>query len=476
MNSLYKQQLFAIFAVMSGAFLLLTISMLAISRSFIYEQFEGDAKKNAQFLAAYTTAFIQHKSIGEADYQTYVKTVALVADSFIFVTALEGNDSYATDGTDFYPIKRNDVSRGVVDALVESTEYEGYTDLGGIFTEERYIYGVTYSQNVQGAVVPQGIVVISPNSERFTSLWNGFANLFFWITVAVVSLTLVALSYLSKRQMKPINELASTARRFGEGELDLRIKGYENRSDEIGALTREFNAMASSLRKVDEQRNGFISNVSHELNTPMTTIAGFVEALLDGTVPEEKRNKTLEIVAKETRRLSRLVKQMLEISRLEQEEDTPLVQEEFDLIEVIAQVIISMESKILGRNLDVDVDIPEGELLVWGNPDGITQVCYNLLDNAAKFAHPHTTITITVRIHGKKVLVSVENVGEPLEAEGLPLLFQQFHKGDYSRHNHPEGLGLGLYIVKTIMVKLKESITVASVDGVTRFTFTLSMV
>lgn len=476
MNSLYKRQLFLIFAMVIGAFVLLSISVMIVARSFLVAQMEADTQKNAKFLSAYTTAYLQESELSDEYYRSYIKNTALLSDSFLFVTAIDGSASYATDGRYFYPIKRNDVSYGLLDDILYHNEFETVTDLGGIFTEERYIYGVTYMENIEGVAVPRGYVIFSHNSDRLDSLWDGLVRIFVVIVLVVVTMTLALVSYLSAKQVKPLNELALTAWRFGQGELSARIEGYEGRSDEVGALTREFNAMASSLEQAEEQRRDFISNVSHELKTPMTTIAGFAEGLLDGTVPEGRREKSIEIILSETRRLSRLVEQMLNLSRLRGEETVPQAQEQFDLIELIAQVIISMEGKIVKRQLDVDVDIPEGELLVWGVRDGVTQVCYNLLDNAIKFATEASVLTVSVEILGQKVAVSVKNHGETLDKDELPRLFQQFHKADDSRHKHPEGLGLGLYLVKNILANLHESISVTSEDGLTCFTFTLSLV
>lgn len=451
------------------------VGMMAI-RSFLVDEMQQDTKKNAQFLSAYTTSYIMDNDLSDEHYRSYVKNIALVSDSFLFVTALDSSVSYATDGTFFYPIKRNDVSYGVVDDIVAKAEHEDYTDLGGIFTEERYIYGVTYTQNVNGVAVPEGIVVFSHNSGKLDTLWFGLVNILVMMVMMVGSCTAVLLSYFSGIQVKPLKEIAMIARDFGRGKLTVRVCGYDHRNDEVGDLAREFNAMASSLEHAEEQRRRFISNVSHELRTPMTTIAGFAEGLLDGTVPQARREKAVTIILSETRRLSRLVEQMLHLTRLSQKEVEKPVQEQFDLIDLLAQVIISLEGKITQRNLNVDVNIPEGELLVWGTRDGITQVFYNLLDNASKFASDGSLIQVTVEVLDKKVHTSVSNQGAVLNPEDLPQLFQQFHKADDSRRDHPEGLGLGLYIVKSILASLQESICVTSEDGLTCFTFTLSLV
>ncbi len=476
MNSLYLRHLFTIVRLLLGAFAVVTVGVLAISRSVITEEIRGSAQRNAKFLGAYTTAYLQNGEVYDMLYKDFIKSLALVSDSFIFVTSLDGTASHATDGDNFYPFVRNDVSRAVSDELTSEQVYEGISDLGGIFTEERYLYGVTFTENVGGVAVPVGFVLFSPNEERVDLIWNGVGGLYAVMLLIVLVVAFLAGSYFSAREVKPLNELVEAAQRFGQGDLTTRIVGYENRNDEIGALTREFNLMAEALSQAEDQRTAFINNVSHELKTPMTSISGFVEGLLDGTVPPHKREKSLQIVLTEIRRLSRLVQQMLDLSRLDSNQKEILTEEEFDLIDLLAQVIIGLEGKIVGRGLDVDVDIPDGELMVWGNRDSITQVCYNLLDNAIKFAADASVITVSVLKKDRKAHVSVKNLGEVIEEEELPKLFQRFHKRDYSRSSHPDGLGLGLYIVKSILGALREDITVTSVEGETKFTFTLSLV
>lgn len=256
----------------------------------------------------------------------------------------------------------------------------------------------------------------------------------------------------------------------------MRVDNYKDRCDEIGELAEAFNTMANSLAKVENQRADFIANVSHELKTPMTTISGFAEGILDGTIPPEKERDALNIIVSETRRLSRLVRRMLDLSRLNAlAENSVTAQEQFDLTDVISKVIISLEGKITERNLDMDVQMPEDKLMVWGDPDAVTQVCYNLLDNAAKFAAPGTAITVNITKKDGKAYTSFSNLGSTIPADELPLLFDRFHKADYSRSQDRDGVGLGLYIVKTLLGNLKENINVTSEDGVTTFTFTLTL-
>ena len=283
----------------------------------------------------------------------------------------------------------------------------------------------------------------------------------------------VVSSVTAFRQVKPLKEMAEATRKFGHGEFDTRVK-VSARGDEIDDLAEAFNLMAESLAKAEAERSEFIANVSHELKTPMTTIAGFADGILDGTIPPDKQTEALQTVSSETRRLSRLVRRMLDLSRM-QAAQTVTAQERFDIIEVFLRVLVSLEGRITGRGLDVDADIPEEPVMVWGDPDGITQVCYNLLDNAAKFAQADSVLSVRVERKDSKAWISVSNQGQTIPTEELPLLFDRFHKADYSRSEDREGVGLGLYIVKTILGNLKEDITVTSKDGVTTFTFTLSL-
>ena len=138
-------------------------------------------------------------------------------------------------------------------------------------------------------------------------------------------------------------------------------------------------------------------------------------------------------------------------------------------------MLVSLEGKITSRGLDVETQLPEGAVMVWGDPDAITQVCYNLLDNAIKFASPESALHLGIQVKGEKAYVSVQNLGETIPPQELSQIFDRFHKTDRSRSEDREGVGLGLYIVKTIINNHRETITVTSEDGVTTFTFTLTI-
>jgi signal transduction histidine kinase len=208
----------------------------------------------------------------------------------------------------------------------------------------------------------------------------------------------------------------------------------------------------------------------------MTTIGGYIDGILDGTIPPERQRHYMQIVSDETKRLSRLVRSMLDISQLQSEGGIPAENMlRFDVCECVGQMLITFEQKIMAKQLQVDVKFPECPIYTVAQQDYISQVVYNLLDNAVKFCPQGGTLTLTIRESGGKIYVSVGNDGKTIPPEELSLLFDRFHKIDKSRHEKRDGWGLGLYIVKTIVGLHGEDISVTSLEGKTEFTFTLPL-
>ena len=343
-------------------------------------------------------------------------------------------------------------------------------DLGGLYEKKRFIVGVPAVSPVSGAAVGEVFAVAATTS--LDNMWQGFIGLFFMTAFVVLMISFMASSVTTMRQIQPIREMAAATRQYAEGNFDIRMNDY-GREDEIGELAASFNNMAESLQQTERQRREFIANISHELKTPMTTIAGYTDGILDGTIPPENERQYLQIISNESRRLSRMVRRMLDVSQL-QAIDPLRSGGHFDICESMRRVLISMEKKINDRHLDVDADIPEEPILVLGDNDMITQVIYNLLENAAKFAREGSTLYLGVANIDGKARVTVRNLGDTIPAEELPLLFERFHKSDKSRSEDKDGVGLGLYIVKTILEQHREHINVTSENGVTTFSFSLA--
>ena len=344
-----------------------------------------------------------------------------------------------------------------------------------IYEESRFSSARPVYSSSSGEVV--GYVIVSTPQSEASKMATQVSN-FFLVGIAMVTLlTAIMMAFVANRQSVPLREMAKTARSFGHGDLDARVHVGGQHSPEIQELALAFNNMASSLQKSEYSRQEFVANVSHELKTPMTTIGGYIDGILDGTIPPEKSRQYMRIVSEETKRLARLVRSMLDISQLQSEGGIPQEKmSRFDIEECAGQMLITFEQKILGKDINVDVDMPEYPVYTVANRDYISQVIYNLLDNAVKFCPEGGDLGLILREGDSKLFVSVSNSGKTIPPEELSLLFDRFHKIDKSRTEKKDGWGLGLYIVKTIVGLHGEDISVTSLDGKTEFTFTLPLV
>ena len=400
-------------------------------------------------------------------FQQLAATAAMISDMDILVCDEEGHVLLSTDET--MEGQSITIPEGVMSAVLEQGTWAGRSRLDQLYESKRFVGGVSVVSPTTGKVL--GSVFTVSSGDTVDALWRTFAGLLVMTALVVLMISFVATSVTTMRQIKPIREMAQATRCYAEGDFDIRMNDY-GRDDEIGELAASFNNMAERLQQTERQRREFIANISHELKTPMTTIAGYTDGILDGTIPPENEKQYLQIIANESRRLSRLVRRMLDVSQL-QAMDPLRNGNHFDICESMRRVLISMEKKINDRHLDVEADIPDEPILVLGDNDMITQVLYNLLENAAKFAREGSTLYLGVTMMDGKARVTVRNVGNTIPAEELPLLFERFHKSDKSRSEDKDGYGLGLYIVKTILQQHKEDISVTSENGVTTFTFSL---
>ena len=343
-----------------------------------------------------------------------------------------------------------------------------------LYEEVRYVVCVPI--HAVGKDVLLGYVMVSIPMEGTVAMLQRLTDLYVTVALVVVLACVVVMSIIARHQSRPLQQVARTANAFGHGDLTARVILDRTYPQEIEELALAFNNMASSLQKSEYQRQEFVANVSHELKTPMTTIGGYIDGILDGTIPPERSRHYMQIVSDEIKRLSRLVRSMLDISRLQDSGIPEEKKSRFDIEECAGQVLITFEQKIMAKDLDVNVEIPDYPVYTNACQDHITQVIYNLIDNAVKFCPQGGRLGLTIRAAGNKVYVTVSNEGETIPPEELPLVFDRFHKMDKSRSQNRDGWGLGLYIVKTIVCSHGEDISVSSKNGLTEFTFTLPLV
>jgi len=354
--------------------------------------------------------------------------------------------------------------------------FQGYfsalTTVSGLVDGISYVHAQPILSTYDGAL--GGYVLAASSADLVMQEWGAMVSMFLLVAASVLLMAIVLAMVVARHQSAPLKEMSSVVTKFAHGDFAARVE-ESGRVDEIGELEMAFNAMADAIEQSENMRREFVGNVSHELKTPMTSITGFAEGILDGTIPEDKQSEYLQIVASETKRLSRLVRRMLEVSRFQSMDIRELNKHDFDITELLRQCLLGLEGKITDKNLDVETDLPEDPVMVLGDSDSIMQVTYNLLDNAAKFARSGTSIGISLKQKSGKAHITVRSEGPTISPEELPLIFNRFHKSDKSRSNDKDGIGLGLYIVKTIMNAHQEDVFVRSEDGVTEFLFTLSL-
>ena len=477
MKTIYGRQFVLMASVVLLSFALLGGSFMSLSYQYILAEKREALERNAGTVAdmtSYALRELKDASLTSPYIQNNLISLAAIADAGIVITNTDGAVALAVGNNGSLQgfLMGSQVSADAVSAARSKAGFTGMTDLGGLYSERRYVVGIPIKVEDLLGSYTVGIVFMSSDTDNLASVWRETAAIFLMSALVVILLACLMVSVTSKQQSRPLHNIADAARQFGHGNLDVRVD-VGKREDEIGELAEAFNAMADSLSKSEQRRTEFIANVSHELKTPMTTIAGFADGILDGTIPRSREREYLQVISSETRRLSRLVRSMLDISRL-RSGDEGAAQTEFDVGEVLVRVLVSLEGKVNAKELAVDAGLPQEPTLVWGDPDAITQVCYNLLDNAIKFSRHGGTLGLEIKVKGPKAYISISNEGETIPPEELSLIFDRFHKSDRSRSLDRDGVGLGLYIVKTILNNHKENITCTSENGLTRFTFTLA--
>ncbi|MDR0906558.1 MAG: HAMP domain-containing histidine kinase [Oscillospiraceae bacterium] len=277
--------------------------------------------------------------------------------------------------------------------------------------------------------------------------------------------------YLAARRLVvPIRQMQGVARAMARGEFSVRAD--ETQKGEIGELGRAMNHFADESGRLEQTRRDFVANVSHELRTPIASIRAMGETLRDGMAKsDEKKTLFYNNIVRESMRLSRLVDDLLELSRLQSGAEA-MKKTRFDLREVFRNIADSFELAAADAGTALNIDEPDEPLRVFSNPDRIEQLLVIIMDNALKHAGGGGTVTLTARQSGEKVTVGVSNTGETIAAEDLANIFERFYKADKSHSG--EGYGLGLSIAREIVGGLGESIRAASADGVTTFEFTVS--
>ena len=325
-----------------------------------------------------------------------------------------------------------------------------------------YIKPIYFNEQLDGYIVMIEKEQVS-SRQMIITIWVS-------VVMAIIIAACIVKYFAEVLVVEPIEELNSAAKKLTKGEVTKRVKVIND--NEIGELAESFNIMAQSIEESDNIRKEFISNVSHELRSPITSIKGFVGGILDGVIPKDKENYYLKIVYDEIDRLARLVNDLLDISAMESGKFNLNISE-FDINQVVSLCILNLEGKIKAKGLSVKVTLCDKRCFAIGDRDRILQVITNLLENAIKYSDDNGQIEVNISTKGEKIFVSIFNSGNTLSEQDLNHIWDRFYKSDKSRTNKIS-TGLGLPIVRLILSQHNEDVWVNNIEGKgVNFTFTL---
>ena len=392
------------------------------------------------------------------DFAAYAE---LADSSLILIADLEGNILVASALPEGY-LQKDKIPGSVIYETVNRFDSERYQTLGGVFAKRHLISPQLLASGGTDEVF--GILFFCSGSiwDNFfvNRIINATISSCLWILVASMAIVY----FITEKTIAPVREMRKAAKSFELGQFDARIP-VKKRSDEIGELASAFNTMAASLASHEEKQKMFLDNISHDLRTPMTSIKGFVEQILDGRIPEGEHERYLKIVLSETERLARLVSSLFEITKIQGEKNFGSAN--FDICEAAKYSIIFLAQEIEDKNLELEFDSDEDNMYVTADPESIRRVLDNIIGNAVKFTPEGGLVKIKIENaeKEKKARISVYNTGTGIPEEDIPFLFDRFYKSDRSRGIDKSGAGLGLFISKTILEAHGEKIKVNSEYG-----------
>ncbi len=468
-NSLLKK-----YFVTCSAIILLCITTLgAVLLIFASQYFVSDKlemlKRNVATASKLVTSVLEKTEYKDMYIPSIEEDFTIIKNAIgaeLFMTDEFGRTQFCTEP---YPCQHT--TYHVPDEVMEQVRVgtvTDVTDLSGFYSQGQYYTVGMPIFNPEGEMV--ATVFVSMSSDGLETFLMDILKMFGISAVGVILVAFVVIYFITSRQVSPLKQMAKAAYSFGKGDFTTRIP--VEGSDEVAQLAMSFNNMAASLSTLESMRRSFIANVSHELKTPMTSIAGFIDGILDGTIPPERHEYYLTVVSAEVKRLSRLVRSMLNIARIEAGE-MKIKTTSVDVHAIVCTTVFTFEQQIEEKHLDIR-GLDAEKTLVEADPDLIHQVVYNLIENAVKFVNQDGYIAFDFTTKNSMTYICVRNSGAGISKEELPHIFDKFYKSDKSRGLDKNGVGLGLYIVRSIINLHGGDIIVRSAQGeYTEFMFSL---
>ncbi len=467
-NKLFYKYFLTIASIITVAIILLISLSAFFAGQYWVSEKEKTLKSNVKTLTA-----VAKETVTTPNYAIEISrlssTIADTNDALVFVVDVNGNTFVCSDSkndNDCVHIAKT-VDKKIMNKVMTDWHYSETGTLSGMYSDEYF----TVAMSITGYYDVYGAVFISCDMNTQLEFINQIARIFLLCGIVILLIAFVIVYLITRRLVRPIAQMSEAAKAMSKGDYTRRIT--VDRKDEVGQLERSFNEMIISVQSLEVMRSSFVANVSHELKTPMTTIGGFIDGILDGTIPPNMTKRYLSIVSDEVKRLSLMVNAMLSLSKLESGQ-TKLTVADVDITEIIRRIIISFSLKLENKEIAINGMEDIQEYNVRCDSDLIYQAIYNLFDNAIKFTPQNGEIGIEIVKTVNDITVKITNSGEGIKEEDIHHIFERFYKSDKSRSKDKTGFGLGLYIVKSIVEIHNGNVSVDSEYGKsTTFSITL---
>ncbi|MDR1765718.1 MAG: HAMP domain-containing histidine kinase [Lachnospiraceae bacterium] len=461
MKSLYFKLILGYLAFGAISFILISTFSADLTDRYLLDAQAGALSDAANSLASDYSAIYSTGSNRAVSLPTGQRTVSAYQDLQVWVADRKG-----TIISDSNRDIRKSMEIPGFDPAADSVKAYTVGSYYGMFPEDV----LTVSAPITGNYTTYGYVIIHLPMREIRSQRDNILDILYLSLVVVFGLSLIILLVFTTQVYFPLKKITAAANEYAAGNLDYKIKS--NSRDEIGYLAGTLNYMSEELSKLDDYQKQFISNVSHDFRSPLTSIKGYLEAILDGTIPPELYDKYINLVISETERLNKLTQSMLTLNSLDSK--GYLRRAAFDLNRVIKATAAAFEGTCNAKDIMLDLTFADDTEMVYADMEKIQQVLYNLIDNAIKFSHPRSVIYISTEPKYEKVFVSVKDTGIGIPKGSLKKIWDRFYKTDVSRGRDKKGTGLGLSIVRDIIQSHGEHIDVISTEGVgTEFIFSL---
>ncbi len=465
-NTLYLKFVLAYLIFATFGFIIVTIFVPNMTRTYLVKEKAESLYSEANLISGTYASGLYTSEASLETVALQLNALSVYLDAEIRIINPSGRVVLNTSNP--HTVEDNETIEDF-DPTITKGSYYIVNDFFGIFPQDMLTVLAPITSNYK----VRGYVTIHANMAEIEESCNTMLSISYATLVILLLLSLIILYFFTQLVYIPLRKITKAAEAYADSNYHYELN--VDSQDEIGYLADTLSYMAGTIASQEDDQKKFIANVSHDFRSPLTSIRGYLEAMLDGTIPPEMHEKYLGIVLNETERLTKLTNGLLTLNNLNTK-GMRLDLKNFDINAVIRNVAASFEGTCRKKNIAIELALTDDVMMVNADMERIQQVLYNLTDNAIKFSHHDSVIKIETNLRNSKLFVSVKDTGVGIPKEDLKLIWTRFYKSDSSRGKDKKGTGLGLSIVKEIIAAHNENINVISTPGEgSEFIFSLAL-